>query len=300
MFSDGGVTSPDIWIVISINIIALISILLNPLVFRHNFYKKKSIARDLYMALSATDLITSIFTTTLFSVGILSPKEEQCFKDHNETFCKASYYKYNRTATTAEEVAGSVAWSLGFIPIIITAILSFSRWYQISFPFRTLNKKAVKIVLAAAICAMVSYLSWRMFINSSKTVMSMTMQLATWFTPKESTLNTSITSLIALILTVIPNIAAGLTVWNIVKTPAVDGNQETRARKIRSAVRVLMLNTGNLVWNVLLVSRMLTNNGSEAYVTHLVAISFVPTTLSSYNPVVYVALARGILNNNSF
>ena len=295
MLSDGGLTSPDIWIVISIIIIALISIVLNPLVFRHNFYKKNSIARDLYMALSATDLLTSIFTTTLFSVGILSPKEEQCFKEHNETFCKASYYKYNRTATTTEKVAGSVAWSLGFIPIIITAVLSFSRWYQISFPFRTLHRKAVKIVLAVVICAMVSYFSWKMFMNSSKTVMSMTMQLTTWFTPKESTLNTSITSLIALFLMITSNIAAGFTVWNIVKTPAIDGNLETRARKIRSSVRILMLNAGNLAWNILLVSRMLTKNYSEAYVTQLVALSFVPTILSSYNPVVYVALARGIL-----
>ena len=298
MFSEGGVTSPDIWIVISIIIIALISIVLNPLVFRHNYYKKKSIARDLYMALSATDFFTSIFICSVFSVRILSPKEEQCFKDNNATFCKASYYKYNRTATTAEKVVGSVAWSLGFTPIVITAILSLTRWYQIKFPLRSLDKRTVRTILVAAISVSVTYLVWAMFKDSSKTMMSMAMKFTT-MSAKRDEIYYRIAGMAGLILTLASNIASVITIWNIAKSPEIQGNVEIRARKTRGAVRILLLNAGNLVWGGLLVTRLLTNIKSEAHVIQQMATSILPTMLSSYNPIVYVWLTKGIFKNNS-
>ena len=39
LFSDGGVSSPDIWIVVLMLLVALIGAVLNPLVFRHNLRK---------------------------------------------------------------------------------------------------------------------------------------------------------------------------------------------------------------------------------------------------------------------
>ena len=87
MLSEGGITSPDIWIVIVLNLIATVSVILNPLVFKHNISKKRSIARDLYLVLSASDFLSSVVITCPVSVGIVAPKEEQCTVDHNETFC---------------------------------------------------------------------------------------------------------------------------------------------------------------------------------------------------------------------
>ena len=298
MFSEGGVSSPDIWIVISIIIIALISIVLNPLVFRHNFYKKKSIARDLYMALSATDLITSIFTATLFSVGILSPKEDQCFIDHNEKICKESYYKYNRTATTAEKATGSTGWSLGFAPIVITAVLSITRWYRIKFPLRPLEKRTVWTILVTGISVSVAYFFWVMFKDSSQTVMSMAMQI-TIISEDDNQFNYTITLIAALVFTLSSNIASVFTVWSIATSPEIQGNVEIRARKTRGAVRILLLNAGNVAWSGLLVGMSLTNTDSEAYLIQMGTSMFLPTILSSYNPIVYVGLTKGILNKNN-
>ena len=117
MFSNGGWTSPDIWLVLSIFLIAALSVVLNLLVFRHNYYKKRSIARDLFMVLSATDFVSSLVITIAVGSSIAAPIEKQCIVDHNATFCQTSYYKYNRTATITEKAVGGVMWSLGFIPI---------------------------------------------------------------------------------------------------------------------------------------------------------------------------------------
>ena len=300
MFSDGGVTSPDIWIVISITIIALISLLLNPLVFRHNLRKKSSIARDLYMALSTTDFITSLVMSTVFSEGILSPKEEQCFEDHNDTFCQTSYYRYNRTATAAEKGIGSLAWSLGFIPLVLAVVLSLTRWYQIALPLRSLEKRTVRVALIAAISVSVAYMVWIMFTDTSEKVMSMSMQL----TRVPTTGNKfqywiSLTGTVALILILVSNTASVLTIWNIVKSETFQGNVEMRARKIRGSVRILLLNAGNVVWAGLLVVRSLTNKQSEAQVIQQMVTSILPMLLSSYNPTVYVGLTEGIFKKNS-
>ena len=295
MFSDGGVTSPDIWFVISIIIIALIFLLLSPLVFRHNLRKKSSIARDLYIALSTTDFITSLVMSTIFSAGILSPKEEKCFKDHNITFCQNSYYRYNRTATAAEKGVGSLGWSLGFIPLVIAVVLSVTRWYQISFPFRSLKKRTVRIALTAAISTSVIYMVWIMFTNTSEKVMSMSMQLTRVSSAgNQYRFGISLTGIIALILIFVSNTASVLTIWNIVKSETFQRSGEMRARKIRGAVRILLLNAGNVVWAGLLVTRSLTNKQSEANVILQMATSILPTILSSYNAIIYVGLTKGI------
>ena len=129
MFSDGGFSSPDIWIVIAINLTAFISILLNPLVFRHNFYRKRSIARDLYMALSITDFFSSIFHSVTFSIRIQQPKEDNWKEEMSlVTFSRKEYIRYKRPATLKEKAVGSVTWCLIVFPVIITSSLTICRW----------------------------------------------------------------------------------------------------------------------------------------------------------------------------
>ncbi|KAL5249116.1 hypothetical protein ACHWQZ_G018075 [Mnemiopsis leidyi] len=267
MFSNGGITSPDIWMVISFILIALISIVLNPLVFRHNFYKKSSIARALYMTLSATDFVASIYQSTLLSMGILSPKEEQCVEDHNATFCQKNYYEYSRAATTTEKALGSIAWSLGSIPIVITAVLSLTRWYQITFPLKLLTKRTVGTSLIAFITAVVAYMFCTMFNDASGTVMTMTMQ-TTKMSAKGDKIYYYVPVVAILIFTWASNIASISTVWTIVKSPVIQGNVEIHARKTRSAIRIVLLNAGNVVWSGLLFSIPLTNSESKAHPTN--------------------------------
>ena len=168
LLSEGGLTSPDIWIAIMINIVALISILLNPLVFKHNFRKKRSIARDLYMSLSATDFLSGLFLPITITIGILRLKKEQCYQDHDIHFYQKDYYKYNRTATIPEKVTGTVMWYFIYSPLIITSVLSISRWYQITYPLRILNRIAV-VIFVVVLCLFYAIdLSYLLIFDSPK------------------------------------------------------------------------------------------------------------------------------------
>ncbi|KAL5247410.1 hypothetical protein ACHWQZ_G019324 [Mnemiopsis leidyi] len=99
MFSDGGLSSPDIWIALGIILTSILSLLLNPLVFRHNYSKRKSIARDLYMALSFADFLSCIVLPVTFCIRTLAPKEDLCQQLYGSEFCQESYYNFTRPAT---------------------------------------------------------------------------------------------------------------------------------------------------------------------------------------------------------
>ena len=136
-----------------------------------------------------------------------------------------------------------------------------------------------------------------MFKDSSHTVLSMAMQIT--MISKDVNhyqFNYTMTVVVALILTLASNIASVLTVWNIAKSPEIQGNVEIRARKTRGAVRILLLNAGNVVWSGLLLGISLTKTDSDAQLIQMGMSTFFTTILSSYNPIVYVGLTKGILN----
>ena len=296
MFSDGGVTSPDIWIVISIFIIALISIVLNPLVFRHNFYKKSSIARDLYLVLSAVDLLTSVVLPITFSIGILRPKEQQCFNEHNATFCKDNYYKYKRVATFSERLVGGVVWSLVLIPTVITSGLAMSRWYKISFPFRVLFKRSVEVFMTGILILVVVVQMWNAQKNSASHPVEFKVNIQTTSYVNYESVNGYLPLLMAILFICISTVASIFSVWKLVMSEHLPGNPELRNRRIKSALKILLMQVGNCVIVVVTISRLLTNPKSEtSLVLHSLS-CFLPVLLSSYNPSIYTLLTTNIFN----
>ena len=305
MFSEGGLTSPDIWIVIGITLTASVSILLNPLVFRHNIRKKRSIARDLYMALSTTDLFCSIVLPITLSVGISRPKEEQCMKDFNITFCQTDYYKYNRTATITEKAVGGVVWYLIYSPLTITSVLAMSRWYQISYPLRVLNRTAVEIFLAA-LCLFQAIYFPLMLLNDPPgrpTQMQMNTQVVWNTTPLRLDHPVPIEGYQALLLITLSIVASVMTIWNIVHSQTVPGNEEIHAqrlRKVRSTVKITLLNAGSIVNAGTVMAVLLIHPTKHNFrILQSVVFSILPIFTSAYNPVIYTVLTKGILKNNS-
>ena len=301
MFSEGGVTSPDIWIVISIIIIALISIVLNPLVFRHNFYKKKSLARDLYMALSATDFLSSIVLSTFFSVGILSPKDKQCFTIHNATFCETEYIRYYRPATLVEKLVGSLAWYLGYSPLCITSVLSISRWYQISFPLRPLNRRKVEVALLVMCLFWIVYFPVIIFNDTEKTPTQIRIAIQTVWNarPFGAEIPNFVTYIFGNIPVSVSTITSALTVWKIVESGRVPGNHEPRVRKVRSTVKILLLNLGNISYIATLLILALAGWSQTSNLGRFTTISVMPIVLSMYNPIVYTLLTNGVFRRNN-
>ena len=306
MFSEGGLTSPDIWIVIIIIHTASISVLLNPLVFRHNIRKKRSIARDLYMALCTTDFLCCIVLPITLSVGILRRKETHCFQQHNITFCQEHYYHYNRTATTVEKAVGSVTWYLVFSPQSITCVLAMSRWYQISYPLRVLNRTAVEMSLAVLCSLQAAYFPFMLFHDSPKgdTQMKINIQSVWNTTPLGKILSSvPIEGCVALLLISLSIIASSLTIWNIVHSHDVPGNTEDNARrlrKLRSTVKITLLNAGSVVYGGTVTAVLLTDPESQTFrILQSVVFSVLPIVVSTYDPIIYTVLTKGTLSYNS-
>ena len=298
MFSNGGWTSPDIWLLLSIVLIAALSLVLNPLVFKHNYYKKRSIARDLFMVLSATDFVSSLVMTIAFGLSIAAPIEKQCTIDHNLTFCQTSYFKYNRTATIIEKAVGGVMWSLGFIPIIIAAVQAITRWYQISYPLRVLSRKTVELMLAILCLIFVTYCQ-RFYVRDSQenpAVFKMNMQIVSYY------FLLSIEGILPFILliglTSISSIASTCTVWNIAKSDNVAGNGQRRRNKMKSSQKIALMNAGALVWDIIVIARVSTDVTSDISLIIQSLLTFLPLLLSTYNPVIYVLLTDRLLNNS--
>ena len=298
MFSEGGISSPDIWIVLTMNVAAFISITLNPLVFKHNVLKQRSLARDLYLALSSTDFISSVALSIRYSRKILEPKEESCTKDEGLQFCKNHYIEYARPATDREKAFGSMFWFLMLIPLIVTSVLAICRWYQTRYPLRPSRKTLVEVG-AAILCLLTGgYYTWSIFSDTPEKPTMMVVRIQNvWNGAQIQGRKREIPAEIILTILVIflSTVASVLTIWNVV---AVDKTIRRCSggggRRMRSAVKIAMLNAGDIVLVALLTGSLLLSDSLN--ILHTVSVCFAPIVLSAFNPVIYIALTRGVVN----
>ena len=249
------------------------------------------------MALSTTDFISSIVLPAVLCQRILQPKEEQCIKDYDATFCKTEYYNYNRTATTAEEVVDGVKWGLMYAPISITSVLAISRWYQISYPLRVLNRTAVEMILTVWCSCQVFYSTLTVLIDSP-TLMTIYIQTVI--------IVNSAYILVAYIYVGLQSflsiVAAVLTIWSVIKSQNVSENPEIRARRTRSTIRITLLNAGSIAYFGAIVGASNTDLDSLVLGTIIpiaAAFCLLPILQSTYNPVIYTLLTKGIFNSNT-
>ena len=301
-YSNGGLTSPDIWMVVSLVAIATISCLLNPLVFRHNINKKKSLPRDLYLALSATDFLSSVFLTSFFCYGILQPREESChayFKlKFNSTACETAYYFYTRPSTIWEKVLSIIAWELFFTPTILITAIALSRWYTIRYPLRNLNKNMVKIITAAMCLFLLTfYIVTLVFDDEKRTGKSMMIQMA--FNPAPFGIRPleSFGENVGLIMTVSATVASFLIIHHISTNTKVPRSNRKAEKRRRSAIKVALLNAGSTLCMVFAIGRVIIMKAELKFrystaVYHTTLINFLPIILSSYNSLVYVLLTH--------
>ena len=276
--------------------IALISVLLNPIVFRHNFRKKtSSIARRIYMALSAVDFLSSIALATMFSYAILPPKEDQCIKELSPTYCQTQYYKYYRPASVREKAMACIGWSLTMISMSTTSALAISRWFQISHPLRIYSVRSVDTPVAGSGVLIALVKTGAIFIETPEkpTVFKVNMQGAS------SVANKGFLGYVILALAVFMSsfsAAASLfTVLKLVKSEIVPGYERKRSRRIRSSLKVLLLNIGNVIWIGVMTVRLFIDRKSDTYLALQSLTSFLSLLQSSYNPVIYISLSRNIL-----
>ena len=197
---------------------------------------------------------------------------------------------------------GSVAWYLIFSPLSITSVLAMSRWYQISYPLRVLSRTAVEITLAVLLLLQAIYFLAMVFSDSPEkpTVLKINIQTV-WNSNglRAKTHYFLMEGIQSLLLTSLSTVASVFTVWNVVNSQAVSGDLEISARRIKSTIKIALLNVGNVVYIGIVIFMTCINPNSRQFL-FLQTVSFcIPILQSTYNPVIYTVLSRGILNNNS-
>ena len=302
MLSDGGFSSPDIYIALSIIFVALISISLNPFVFKHNYLKKKSVARDLYLTLSAQDFITSIVVSVNFVYGVLRPKEAQCAISHNTTFCETNYYEYERNATLSEKIVCCWVWYLNSIPLFTTCILAICRWYQISFPLRFLRRRIVGVVLAVFWLFQAIILPVTLLNDSPEkpTIMAIRIQTA-WNFRTNRILKVSqlqFEDILLISLTSIALLTSMLTIRKIFKSQALQENEERRKKKMKSTLKIGVLNLGNVAFIGVLLSLTLSENDTRKNMYLQTICTLLPILQSSFNPAVYTMMTNNVFKSS--
>lgn len=178
--------------------------------------------------------------------------------------------------------------------MITASVLALSRWYQISYPLRVFHRNIAEMILG--ICCLLLLINFQFSLNESfenPAVFKMNVQTVTYL--KRENFKENLPFLLVLLFTFVSNIASVITVWSIFKSPAVTGNEILRARRIKSALKIALLNVGNLVWDGIIIFRVLTSYGSEQFYIVQTILSFMPILQSTYNPIVYTLLTGNLL-----
>ena len=305
VFSNGGVTSPDIYIGVSCILAVLICSSLNLLVFNHVVRKKNSLARSLYLALCTADFLTAWVLTGYYSVNVLREKIEEC-RNSIEPSCNEEYFKRINEARLDQKVHAIVGWIALLAPSNITAILAMSRYYQIRYPLQPPRKRPVICILSFSLvilpvlagCAMLDVRAT----DSTVPFVQPITNLAWNFHPRVFGVRTSSLGFFLLMTGVTWALQVGavsasfLTVYELVKShlqPTVGGRKN---RKTRSSLKILITNVGSVVILVVYAINALKVRGNEdeiglrEVVNYSMVTLIVPSLTSLMNPIVYIIL----------
>ena len=309
VFSKGGFTSPDLYIGISCIVLTLICTGLNFVVFRHNYIKKSSVARTLYLLLSATDLATAWFLLAAYSVYIL----EEC-KPDDDGCGKPDYYRGARKSSTELAVYTIFSWTMSLCPAHITAFLAATRFFQIKYPLRRLKVKlVVSSLLLTVIWTPLAVGSAMLDVGGIDDPCSVPFRinilLSAWtFCPVVFGKRTGSRGLYLSMSTVggilqIGAIAASiLTIHELVKVYLNPVSESTRRndKKARSSVKVLLTNLGSLIAVSIIISTGTLSDkkfGDEVKpkeaISYLLLNTVVPAVISTLNPIIYIILTPG-------
>ena len=145
IFSGGGISSADFPLCIFFLLLACISTPLNYLVLRHNYYKRPSIARTLYMVLSGTDLVACAYLSLWHSINLITPPNPACRDDElQKDICEDRYYLYiTQSPGFWYNLHSAFKAMISMAPILTTSVLTITRYLQIKFPLVDFPKNLI-------------------------------------------------------------------------------------------------------------------------------------------------------------
>ena len=316
IFSEGGWTSPDCPVGISCICLAILCTVLNSLVFLHNYHKNKSVARSLYLCLSATDLVTAWVILVPYSVMVLK-KEALVCADIPQNPCESDR---NDVETLSENVSlfdkvfSVISQLMVFAPNHLTASLAITRYIQIKYPLRPLKIKTVIISILLSIIWHPAVVTCY-FLSSSRFVKMKTQFAVIGSEEMPRLFNFEITWQIFSTIVFIPTavlqissiVSSLLTIYELIKsyiTP-IGVTPPPRRLNTKSTVRILVTNIGSVMavacYVIVLAGdyklkedgEKRSRFGLEDEIKFLLGIQLIPAIVSTLNPVTYIVFSQG-------
>ena len=135
LFSTGGTSFPDSLIVAFLVILAVISLIFNPIVFLYNFKKPKSIPKVLFLMLAVLDFTTCIFYP-LCSIYLISKLETHPKCHLHPTYGPLCHGWFAGSPHFLQRIRTLIGSILYQSPSCVTALLTVCRLKQLQYPFR--------------------------------------------------------------------------------------------------------------------------------------------------------------------
>ena len=303
VFSNGGGTSPDVFLGLFCILVVLICSTLNPLVFVHNYRKNNSLARCLYLTLSTADFLTAWILTASFAVNIFKGKVEECVGS-DDLECNDQYFKRTNEAHYGQKIHGVIGWTVALAPSNITAFLAMSRYYQIRYPLERPRIKLVMLglLLSLSILPVVSGCAIFDESETSPTFVLPITNLAWNFNPR--VFGVEVTGLVLFLLLTSVTwllqfgavVASLLTVYELVKSHMKPVSGGTQGRKTRSSLKILITNVGSVVILSAYAVQAKGIRGDEGGIgltegiVYLMTAVGIPSITSMLNPIIYIIL----------
>ena len=307
IFSEGGWTSPDCPIGIFCICLAILCTALNSLVFLHNYHKNKSVARSLYLCLSATDLITAWVLLVPYSFMVLKKEEVKCMDNEDMMNKSTSIIK---EVNFSDKLLSLLCQTMIAAPSHITAALAITRYLQIKYPFRSLKTKIVLMAVfvtsfwqpAVVICY---FLSPNEFIKikANIAVIGATTNPRLFNLQVPWRVYSTISFVPTGVLQFLSIVFSLLTIYELVRSYLKPIGESPRSRNTKSTVRILLTNIGSvltlLCYTVVVTGEYSPSNDREN--THvmdqgirlLMGTHFIPAVVSAINPMIYITFAHG-------
>lgn len=305
MFSNGGSTSPDVYIGALCILVFIVCSFLNLVVFKHVSGKKKSLASCLYLTLSSADFITAWVITLTYGIHVLARKVDEC-RNSNESSCNEDYYKKLTVASLGQKVHAILGWIVCVAPSNITAFLAMSRFYQIKYPLRQPRIVRVMVALVLSLVPLLIITGCATFgvdeaNNSIPYYVTVTNQA--WnFHPKILEFRTNCTTYYLLIiggtwvLEVGAILTSILTINEIVRRRIKPISGEIKGQKTRKTLKILIMNTGNI--SILVIMTIVAFYVKDDYndislyegVWYLMINVIIPSLISTLNPIIYIGM----------
>ena len=301
VFSEGGVTHPDVTVGVSCSLLLLICTILNTLVLLHNYHKKSSVPRNLFLCLSITDLITPWILLLPLIVQVFKKTEVEC-EENGVMSCNEVYFNTQIRATWYNKLHSILVGLAILAPYHYTSALALARYFQMKYPFRQLRSRNVLLGVFLSLAYFLVAMGCFYFNPDSANSLYFAKFQSAIVADRFSLFGLMISqkqfllavNAVTLTFELSAMIASILTIYELVKsrlTPEAGGPPN---RKTRSTLRILITNFGSLI-AIVSVAFAGTGDGGVHHkgVRILVTTLVLPCFMSTFNPFVYILFTSG-------